>query len=290
MMTVSMDTPVGMAAWMLDHDADSHEKISRAFLDGQPSEALRQRDRGQHDVVQADEHRDLVGTAVLGGEPSSASLERVRAEAPELWLPVAFTSRSCSLKRCEPDSGHSASAGLVVSSTAQTGTDIRPSTSAFRKRNWQPPSTHRGDALARSGDGCIARRAVGDDPGTGRLLGHGLRLAQFRRALRCYSSSGKQTGTTCTALSLLWPGASNRIDPIPSRARLLTRRRHPGSGCRERADRLELGREGIPTFGRQWMDVGCCEVPVSRRSTPSRPSWALPRPGAPAPLDSPDFS
>jgi hypothetical protein len=206
MMTVSMDTPVGMAAWMLDHDADSHEKISRAFLDGQPSEALRQRDRGQHDVVQADEHRDLVGTAVLGGEPSSASLERVRAEAPELWLPVAFTSRSCSLKRCEPDSGHSASAGLVVSSTAQTGTDIRPSTSAFRKRNWQPPSTHRGDALARSGDGCIARRAVGDDPGTGRLLGHGLRLAQFRRALRCYSSSGKQTGTTCTALSLLWPG------------------------------------------------------------------------------------
>jgi hypothetical protein len=33
-MTVSMDTPVGMAAWMLDHDADSHEKISRAFLDG----------------------------------------------------------------------------------------------------------------------------------------------------------------------------------------------------------------------------------------------------------------
>jgi hypothetical protein len=171
MMTVSMDTPVGMAAWMLDHDADSHEKISRAFLDGQPSEALRQRDRGQHDVVQADEHRDLVGTAVLGGEPSSASLERVRAEAPELWLPVAFTSRSCSLKRCEPDSGHSASAGLVVSSTAQTGTDIRPSTSAFRKRNWQPPSTHRGDALARSGDGCIARRAVGDDPGTGRLVG-----------------------------------------------------------------------------------------------------------------------
>ena len=29
------DTPVGLAAWMLDHDADSYEKISRAFLDGQ---------------------------------------------------------------------------------------------------------------------------------------------------------------------------------------------------------------------------------------------------------------
>jgi pimeloyl-ACP methyl ester carboxylesterase len=28
------DTPVGLAAWMLDHDEDSYEKISRAFLDG----------------------------------------------------------------------------------------------------------------------------------------------------------------------------------------------------------------------------------------------------------------
>ena len=26
------DTPIGMAAWMLDHDPDSYEKISRAFL------------------------------------------------------------------------------------------------------------------------------------------------------------------------------------------------------------------------------------------------------------------
>ena len=28
------DTPVGLAAWMLDHDEDSYEKISRAFLGG----------------------------------------------------------------------------------------------------------------------------------------------------------------------------------------------------------------------------------------------------------------
>src|SRR5262249_46709011 len=34
------DTPAGLAAWMLDHDADSYEKISRAFLDGQPSGGL----------------------------------------------------------------------------------------------------------------------------------------------------------------------------------------------------------------------------------------------------------
>ncbi len=29
-----------MAAWMLDHDTDSYYKISRAFLDGQPSGGL----------------------------------------------------------------------------------------------------------------------------------------------------------------------------------------------------------------------------------------------------------
>ena len=35
----SMD-PLAMAAWMLDHDADSYEKISRAFLDGKPTGGL----------------------------------------------------------------------------------------------------------------------------------------------------------------------------------------------------------------------------------------------------------
>jgi pimeloyl-ACP methyl ester carboxylesterase len=32
-----LDSPVAMAAWMLDHDTDSYYKISRAFVDGQPS-------------------------------------------------------------------------------------------------------------------------------------------------------------------------------------------------------------------------------------------------------------
>jgi pimeloyl-ACP methyl ester carboxylesterase len=32
-----LDSPVAMAAWMCDHDTDSYEKISRAFVDGQPA-------------------------------------------------------------------------------------------------------------------------------------------------------------------------------------------------------------------------------------------------------------
>jgi pimeloyl-ACP methyl ester carboxylesterase len=35
-----LDSPVGLAAWMLDHDTDSYYKISRAFLDGAPSGRL----------------------------------------------------------------------------------------------------------------------------------------------------------------------------------------------------------------------------------------------------------
>src|SRR3954454_18111381 len=32
-----LDSPVALAAWMLDHDTDAYRKISGAFLDGQPS-------------------------------------------------------------------------------------------------------------------------------------------------------------------------------------------------------------------------------------------------------------
>jgi len=31
-----LDSPVALAAWMLDHDTDSYYKVSRAFVDGQP--------------------------------------------------------------------------------------------------------------------------------------------------------------------------------------------------------------------------------------------------------------
>ena len=32
-----LDSPVALAAWMLDHDTDSYYKIARAFVDGQPA-------------------------------------------------------------------------------------------------------------------------------------------------------------------------------------------------------------------------------------------------------------
>ncbi|MGP7999203.1 MAG: epoxide hydrolase family protein [Streptosporangiaceae bacterium] len=35
-----LDSPLALAAWMLDHDTDAYNKISRAFVDGQPSGGL----------------------------------------------------------------------------------------------------------------------------------------------------------------------------------------------------------------------------------------------------------
>jgi hypothetical protein len=32
-----LDSPVALAAWMLDHDTDSYYKISHAFVDGEPT-------------------------------------------------------------------------------------------------------------------------------------------------------------------------------------------------------------------------------------------------------------
>ena len=37
-----LDSPVALAAWMLDHDTDSYDKIARAFVDGQPRATSRE--------------------------------------------------------------------------------------------------------------------------------------------------------------------------------------------------------------------------------------------------------
>ena len=61
------DSPVGLAAWLLDHDADSCHLISRAFVDGEPErQSHPRRHPGQHHALLADEHRGLGGPARTG--------------------------------------------------------------------------------------------------------------------------------------------------------------------------------------------------------------------------------
>jgi len=84
------DSPLALAAWMLDHDTDAYYKISRAFTSGQPSGGLTR-----------DHILDNITTYWLTGTGASAARsywEHGRAAAlaagqapPQVKLPVGFT-------------------------------------------------------------------------------------------------------------------------------------------------------------------------------------------------------
>jgi pimeloyl-ACP methyl ester carboxylesterase len=86
-----LDSPVALAAWMLDHDTDSYYKISRAFLDGEPAGNLT-----RDNIV------DNITLYWLTGTGASAArwyweLGRAQALAagqapPDVSLPVGFTT------------------------------------------------------------------------------------------------------------------------------------------------------------------------------------------------------
>jgi pimeloyl-ACP methyl ester carboxylesterase len=86
------DTPVGMAAWMLDHDPDSYKKISSAFLDKQPSGGLT-RDHVLDNITMYWLTNTSTSSARLYWESGQALLAAVASgqKPPELALPVAFT-------------------------------------------------------------------------------------------------------------------------------------------------------------------------------------------------------
>jgi pimeloyl-ACP methyl ester carboxylesterase len=86
-----LDSPIGLAAWLLDHDTDSYYKISRAFVDGEPSGNLT-----RDNIVDNITLYWLTGT---GASAARAYWELGRAQAlaagqapPEVSLPVGFTT------------------------------------------------------------------------------------------------------------------------------------------------------------------------------------------------------
>ncbi len=86
-----LDSPMALAAWMLDHDTDSYQKISRAFLDNEPAGNLT-RER----IV------DNITLYWLSGTGASAAREywesgQAQARAagkaqPDVPVPVGFTT------------------------------------------------------------------------------------------------------------------------------------------------------------------------------------------------------
>jgi pimeloyl-ACP methyl ester carboxylesterase len=86
-----LDSPVALAAWMLDHDTDSYQKISRAFIEGQPTGHLTP-DR----VVDNITLYWLSGTGASAARSyweSAAAQARAGGQAPpEAMLPAGFTT------------------------------------------------------------------------------------------------------------------------------------------------------------------------------------------------------
>jgi pimeloyl-ACP methyl ester carboxylesterase len=85
-----LDSPVGLAAWMLDHDADSYAKISRAFLDGTPAGGLT-RDRILDNITLYWLTRSGASSARLYWEFAQGVPSSIKQPPPHVSLPVAFT-------------------------------------------------------------------------------------------------------------------------------------------------------------------------------------------------------
>jgi pimeloyl-ACP methyl ester carboxylesterase len=84
------DSPVGLAAWILDHDTDSYQKIARALLDGHPSGGLT-RETILDNITLYWLTRSATSAARLYWEGARAAALAAGQNPPEVSLPVAFT-------------------------------------------------------------------------------------------------------------------------------------------------------------------------------------------------------
>jgi pimeloyl-ACP methyl ester carboxylesterase len=86
-----LDSPVALAAWMLDHDTDSYYKISQAFVDSQPVGGLT-RDHILDNITTY----WLTGTGASSArsywENGQATARAAGQAPPQVSVPVAFTT------------------------------------------------------------------------------------------------------------------------------------------------------------------------------------------------------
>jgi pimeloyl-ACP methyl ester carboxylesterase len=85
-----LDSPLGLAAWILDHDADAYEKISRAFLDGKPSGNLT-RDHVLDNITLYWLTNTAASAARLYWEGGRSGKAAFKQPPPHLTLPVGYT-------------------------------------------------------------------------------------------------------------------------------------------------------------------------------------------------------
>ena len=89
-----LDSPIGLAAWLLDHDTDSYYKISRAFVEGEPVGRLT-----RESIVDNITLYWLTRTGASAarwywefGQVLAAAARGVGGAPPPVSVPVAFTT------------------------------------------------------------------------------------------------------------------------------------------------------------------------------------------------------
>jgi pimeloyl-ACP methyl ester carboxylesterase len=88
-----LDSPVALAAWLLDHDTDSYEKIARAFVDGEPAGNLT-----RDNILDNITLYWLTGTGVSAArsyweDGHAAAVAAASGQAPpQVSIPVGFTT------------------------------------------------------------------------------------------------------------------------------------------------------------------------------------------------------
>jgi pimeloyl-ACP methyl ester carboxylesterase len=86
-----LDSPIALAAWIIDHDTDSYEKIARAFVDGEPSGGLTR----EH-IVDNITLYWLTGTGASAArsywEEAQENVRAVGQAVPPVSIPVGFTT------------------------------------------------------------------------------------------------------------------------------------------------------------------------------------------------------
>jgi pimeloyl-ACP methyl ester carboxylesterase len=85
-----VDSPLGLAAWMLDHDADSYAKISAAFLEGKVSGNLT-RDNVLDNITLYWLTGTGTSTSRLYWETSRSGQASLKNPPPHVRLPVGYT-------------------------------------------------------------------------------------------------------------------------------------------------------------------------------------------------------
>ncbi len=84
------DSPLGLAAWMLDHDADSYQKISHAFLDGHPTGGLT-RDHVLDNITLYWLTNTPTSAGRIYWEESQGGAAAFKSPPPHMMLPAAYT-------------------------------------------------------------------------------------------------------------------------------------------------------------------------------------------------------